>query len=121
MLAKRYRLRKDFQFRYVYKNGSFVRTPAINLVYVKARHKSIRLGISVSNKIGKAVARNRIKRRIRECVAALLPSLKTGFNYILVANNGYDFHNCDYSAICGFIKQTFVKSGLIAAAPPVTE
>lgn len=113
MLQQKYRLKKDFQFRYVYKNGCFVRSPAINLIYVKARHKGIRIGIAVSNKLGKATKRNLIKRRIRESVRAIINKLRPGYDYILVANNNFDFENASFSDISGFVTAVFKKSDLI--------
>ena len=44
-----------------------------------------RLGITVSKKIGKAVVRNRAKRRLREVYRITLPDLKSGYDFVLVA------------------------------------
>jgi ribonuclease P protein component len=37
-----------------------------------ARHGQVRLGVVVSRKVGKAVVRNRVRRRLREAMLALL-------------------------------------------------
>lgn len=44
-----------------------------------------RIGISVSKRIGNAVARNRAKRRIREAVRPLLPNLPRGRDLVFIA------------------------------------
>lgn len=44
-----------------------------------------RLGLSVSKKIGGAVARNRAKRILRAAYDSLRPSLKTGFLIVISA------------------------------------
>ena len=44
-----------------------------------------RVGISVSKRIGNAVARNRVKRRIREAVRPLLPNLPRGRDLVFIA------------------------------------
>ncbi len=54
----------------------------LSLLWVKSQQK--RVGFSVSKKVGCAVVRNRIKRRLRECVRPLLPYMKNGL-YVLVA------------------------------------
>ena len=43
-----------------------------------------RLGIAVPKKIGGAVARNRIKRRLREVWRELLPQVPGGADYVLL-------------------------------------
>lgn len=44
-----------------------------------------RLGLSVSKKIGIAVVRNRIKRRLREAFRRLLPDRPLHYDFIIVA------------------------------------
>lgn len=44
----------------------------------------VRLGIAVPKKIGSAVTRNRIKRRLRESWRELLPEVPEGTDYVLL-------------------------------------
>ena len=98
MLEKRYRLHKNFQYTYVYKKGTSVPARNLTLVYVKASG-SLRVGFSVSNKVGKAVVRNKVKRRLRASVKRLMPQMKRGYNYVFTARPGIaddlyaDIHN----------------------------
>ena len=47
---------------------------------------AIRFGLTASKKVGKAVARNRARRRLREAARALLPELgRPGWDYVLIA------------------------------------
>jgi ribonuclease P protein component len=44
-----------------------------------------RVGITVSGRVGKAVVRNRIRRRLREALRARLDSLAAGYDVLVVA------------------------------------
>ncbi|MBX3512110.1 MAG: ribonuclease P protein component [Xanthobacteraceae bacterium] len=46
----------------------------------------LRLGLTVTKKVGNAVERNRIRRRLRAAARAVLPQAgKDGFDYVVVA------------------------------------
>ena len=81
-MEKRYRLKKNRAFQYVYRRGHSV--ACRNLVMLIAPGKELKVGFSVSKKTGNAVTRNRIKRRLRECFRPYLGDVKTGL-YVIVA------------------------------------
>ena len=57
-------------------------THLLSLVYVRAG--KLQVGFAVNKKVGHAVVRNRVKRRLRECFRQQIPFLKNGF-YVFVA------------------------------------
>ena len=58
-----YRLQKNRAFQYVYRKGHSV--AGRNLVLLHAPGRELKVGFSVSKKVGKAVTRNKVKRRLR--------------------------------------------------------
>ena len=49
------------------------------------REKVNRLGYTVSTKLGHAVVRNRVRRRLREIYRLNAPKLKQGYDIVIVA------------------------------------
>jgi ribonuclease P protein component len=46
-----------------------------------------RLGFTVSTKLGHAVVRNRVRRRLREVYRLVEPTLKPGYDIVIVARS----------------------------------
>ena len=64
------RLKKNYQYQYVYKNGVSASDKYFTVIAAKSGGGP-RFGFSVSKKYGKAVARNRLRRRLKECCRLL--------------------------------------------------
>ncbi|MDR0818799.1 MAG: ribonuclease P protein component [Oscillospiraceae bacterium] len=92
-------LRKDSEFRRVYRKGQSKATPRLVLYVMKrytavGRGKSrpytgagVRVGVTVSAKVGNAVVRNKIRRRVKEICRLNLVKLKPGFDLVIVARD----------------------------------
>ena len=85
MLKQEFRLKKRYQFNYVYRAGKTCGGKFLLLVFSHSKNKNVKIGVSVSKKVGKAVVRNRVRRLIREAIQPLLASLKVDNNIIIVA------------------------------------
>ena len=81
-MEKRFRLQKNKAFQYVYHRGKSV--ACRDLVMLIAKGKGMKVGFSVSKKVGNAVTRNKVKRRLRECFRPYLGDVKNGL-YVIVA------------------------------------
>lgn len=86
-MQRRHRLSRSRDFDAVYRNGRSVSTRYLVLYRFDREGEEdgdVRLGIAVPKKIGSAVTRNRIKRRLREGWRELLPEVPAGSDYVLL-------------------------------------
>lgn len=78
-------LKENAVFRRLYHRGRSAGNRYL-VVYCRPNGSQVsRLGFTVSTKLGHAVVRNRVRRRLREIYRHLEPSLKPGFDLVVVA------------------------------------
>jgi len=78
-------LQKNYQFRTVYNRGKSVANKAIVLFVLKNGGQTNRFGVSVSKKIGNAVVRNRVRRRLKESYRLMEAQLSVGYDIVALA------------------------------------
>ncbi len=108
MLSKKYRLTKRGSFRYVYNKGERTGGQKLSLVFVKG--KSLKIGFSVSNKVGCAVKRNKLRRRMRAVCRSLVPRLVTAQIAIVAKTGAADM---SFDELEKELKRLFGKAGLL--------
>ena len=80
-------VKENYEFRRIYRKGKSVVTPYLVIYCQKNRQGKTRLGVTVSTKLGKAVIRNRARRRLREVWRLHLPQMQPGWDIVLVARS----------------------------------
>jgi len=88
MPPKRRRLSRSGEFDRVYRDGSSHATRYLVLYSFPRRdeeREDVRLGVSVSRKVGGAVERNRVKRALREAFWGLADDLPERHDFVIVA------------------------------------
>ncbi|NPA07298.1 MAG: ribonuclease P protein component [Chloroflexi bacterium] len=84
-MKRRYRLRKRRDFERLYREGQAYVHPLVVLRVAPNDVGHPRIGITVSRAVGKAVHRNKVKRRLREIMRLRLNQLAPGYDYWLIA------------------------------------
>jgi len=77
-------VKKNSQFRIIYSQGSSYANKLLVLHFLENATDKTRFGITVSGKVGKAVLRNKIKRRIKAAIRLNSENIKPGYDIILV-------------------------------------
>lgn len=106
-----YSLKRNKEFRRVYRVGKSAGSHTLVLIYSAGRDDKKRVGFSVGKKIGNAVVRNRVKRRLREAVTPLLPEIVPGCRLIFIARS--PITEASYREIETTVCRLLSKAGLI--------
>lgn len=78
-------VKENYEFRRIYAKGRSGVSPYF-VVYVRPNRRGHnRLGVTVSTKLGHAVVRNRVRRRLREIFRLNQDKLTQGYDMIVVA------------------------------------
>lgn len=126
-----YSLKKNRDFQFTYRVGKSAGCRLFTLIYVRDYRKKkpskkattesithVRVGFSVSKKIGNSVRRNKAKRRLREAMAPMLPYIRPGYNLIIIARPAV--LDEPFSGLCRSMEKQLVKADLLmkeAVAP----
>ena len=78
-------VKENYEFRRIYRKGRSAVSPCLVVYCQKNRRGQSRLGVTVSTKLGHAVVRNRVRRRIREIFRLSQGKMKQGYDMIVVA------------------------------------
>ncbi|SMO93877.1 ribonuclease P protein component [Melghirimyces algeriensis] len=110
-MQKEYRLRRRGDFRRAFRTGTSVANRQF-VVYRSERRTGgpVRIGISVSRKVGNAVTRNRIKRLVKEITRSWMDSLPERTDIIVIARK--PAADMDYHRMKSSLHHVFKKSRL---------
>lgn len=81
----RYTIKNNYEFRRLYRRGKSAASGNMVLYCRRNGTNDRRLGITVSTKIGKAVHRNKVRRRFREIYRRNAAVTDNGWDIIMVA------------------------------------
>lgn len=89
MLPQSARLRRRGDFQRIYAAGKAYPESCVvlHVLPLTDRPDERQVGFSVSKKVGGAVVRNRVKRRLREIVRPLVPRIKGGVLLVIAARS----------------------------------
>jgi ribonuclease P protein component len=93
MASKRRRLSRSGEFNRVYRDGTSHATRYLVLYTFPRRDEErveVRLGVSVSRKVGGSVERNKVKRALREAFWGLSERLPERHDFVIVARAEID-------------------------------
>jgi len=84
-MKRKYRLRRNVDFQRVRHIGKSNASPLLVLAFLQNNLDHSRFGFVASKRLGNAVQRNKIKRRMREAVRLRMLHIKPGVDIVFIA------------------------------------
>ena len=91
-MEKKYRLRSGRVFAFLHRKGSSCANKKLVLSYAPSKYP-LKVGFIVSKKVGAAVIRNKVRRRLREAFRAIIPFIRDNVNYVIIARDFEEIAN----------------------------
>lgn len=84
-MNKKYRLRKNNEFRYVYDRGKSYANKYLVMFFIKNDFGYNRVGFATTKKLGNSVVRSKFKRRMKESYRLNSHKFKQGYDIIFLS------------------------------------
>jgi ribonuclease P protein component len=85
--------------------------PLLIMVALKTDNLTTRLGMVASNRVGGAVTRNAVKRRIRACITQVIDQVVPGWDLLFIVRSRAS--KAKYAEICEAILYLLQRASLI--------
>ena len=109
-------IQENHVFRQLYRRGNTAADGLLALYCRKNRRAGNRLGLTVSSKLGHAVLRNRLRRRLREAYRLNEARFAVGYDIVVVARTRA--READYHALERSLLRVADKLGLLRPEAP---
>jgi ribonuclease P protein component len=110
-MERKHRLTRSIDFKRVRRTGKSHAHPLAVLITLPNDLAVTRMGVSAAKSIGKAVQRNRAKRRLREALRSHLPEIATGWDVVVIARP--DVADAEWTQLRTAIHELLQRSGLL--------
>ena len=89
-MKKNFRVKREKDFKAIFKEGTSFANRKFVVYQLENQQNHFRVGLSVSKKLGNAVTRNQIKRRIRHIIQNAKGSLVDHVDFVVIVRKGVE-------------------------------
>ena len=89
-MKKNFRVKREKDFKAIFKEGTSFANRKFVIYRLENKKKHFRVGLSVSKRLGNAVTRNQIKRRIRHILQNAKREISEDVDFVVIARNGVE-------------------------------
>lgn len=114
MIARPLRMRRSFEFARVRRHGRSASTRLLVLAILPNNQEFNRYGFVVGKRIGNAVVRNRVRRRLRAAIKALEPQLHGGYDVVIIARGPIANPEVTFQEVSAMLRSLSRRVGLLS-------
>ncbi len=107
-------LTRPQDFAALQSDGTLRSHPLLSVRFLRTDLDTTRFGLSTGRKLGGAVVRNRIRRRLREALRAMAPSFQPGWDVLIIARPA--IVEADQDTLIGALRRTLDKGGALGGS-----
>ncbi|MBM4409240.1 MAG: ribonuclease P protein component [Chloroflexi bacterium] len=104
-------LTRPQDFAALQSEGSTRSSPLLAVRIRRTDLETTRFGFSTGRKLGTAVIRNRVRRRLREALRAMSPSFQPGWDVLIIARPG--LIDAPHEALVGALRRLLHRGGVL--------
>ena len=95
-------------------SGTTKSHPLFSARFLRTDLETTRFGLSTGRRLGGAVVRNRVRRRLREALRVMAPSFQPGWDVLIIARPA--IVTADQDTLVGALRRTLVKGGVLGGS-----
>ena len=115
-MSKKAIIKRSSEIRAILQTGKYVNNPFFKIAYLPGSSKQSRWAVLIGKRYGKAVERNRIKRRLREILRNIAPQLQSTFDLLMIPRRTVE--EISFQLLREKVHYSFKKEGLLKDAHP---
>jgi ribonuclease P protein component len=93
------------------RSGTLRSHPLLTARFLRTDLETTRFGLATGRKLGSAVVRNRVRRRLREVLRAMAPSFQPGWDVLIVARPA--IVEADHRTLVETLRRLLVRGGVL--------
>ena len=104
-------LSRPQDFAAIQSNGTSRSHPLLIARFLRTDLETTRFGLSTGRRLGGAVVRNRVRRRLREALRVMAPSFQPGWDVLIIARPA--LIEADHEALVGALGRVLHRGGVL--------
>jgi ribonuclease P protein component len=107
-------LSRPHDFAAIQERGASRSHPILSARFLRTDLETTRIGLATGRRLGTAVVRNRVRRRLREALRVMAPSFQPGWDVLIIARPG--IVETDHDALVGVLRRLLIRAGILGGS-----